>query len=484
MPLESLAEFHYDELMITDTLKDFLDTGKSECKVSNENGTDVTKYFDISLSGHQICFRAKKEYLTTKGFYGHTYKFQIPCKVKDLQALKDSEQKISDSTTSPDGVVTEDYSWENTARRHMVRAGKTFDANTEKVMVKTTMVQNPSVVQLKKRSETAFAETESVPIKGVEFHIWSKDAGFDQTLFTDENGTIVLSGLKPGMYYYQETKPAEGYVRDDSVKKFEVDRNGRINGKVKEIFEIKNKPIQIQIQKKDAATGHLVEGAELALKDASGKIWLTFVSGSTTEQVARIPAGTYQLVETKAPAGYALADPVPVVVKEISEVQTFEMENIPYADLTVTKKVKYADVTFAHGNPIVPFTVSGKDLSGKYHAYSTVLEFTKDMKPDKNGYLKVSYTFRNIPAGTAYKVKEHDVLRYRLENVTSTSKNVTIQKQNAAELSDYDSYGAFLVSADLQKKVTGTIVNFENEKQRWDDYTHTDTVENRVYIQP
>ena len=71
-------------------MKDFLQTSKSGCKVYNENGVDVTKYFDIFLSGQQVCFRAKKEYLAGKGFYGHTYKFRIPCKVKTLQALRDS----------------------------------------------------------------------------------------------------------------------------------------------------------------------------------------------------------------------------------------------------------------------------------------------------------------------------------------------------------------------------------------------------------
>ncbi len=450
VPLESLAEFRYEKLEITDQLKDFLQTSKSGCKVYNENGVDVTKYFDTFLSGQQVCFRAKKEYLAGKGFYGHTYKFRIPCKVKTLQALRDSEQKKSDSTTSEDGVVTETYSWENTAKRQMIRAGKSFEADTKMVLIKTTRVQNPSIVQLIKCSEPVFSEAVSLPIAGVEFHIWSEDAGFDKTLLTDESGNIWLSGLKPGIYYYQETKAADGYVKDDSVKQFEVDQDGLINGKVKEIFEIKNDPIQIRIQKKDAATGRLVEGAELTLKDASGKTWFTFVSGKQPQQIARIPAGNYELVETKAPAGYALADPVPVVIKESSELQDFVMENIPYADLTVTKKIKYADVTFAHGNPIVPFTVSGRDLFGNYHAYSTVLEFTEDMKPDTGGYLTLSYTFRHIPAGIAYDVKEHDVLRYRLKNVTSSSGNVVIQKQDRGTFSGTGKKG-FRITADLQK---------------------------------
>ena len=481
VPYESLAEFQYDKLEITDTLRDFLKTDTGQCSVYNENGTDVTKYFDVSVKGSQVTFRAKADYLKKNSFYGHSYKFRIKCCVKDLDSLKNSQEKQMSSETASNGIVTETYSWENTAQRHMERFGNDSDMETNLVIVKAKHKIVDSTVILQKVSEKVFSETEEVKIGQVKFHIWREDQTFDQILETDDSGKITLTDLKPGRYFYQETGAPSGYIKDDTVREFLVDDEGLIQGKVKETFQVKNSPIQIQIRKLDAVTGQPLAGAHLKLVDSSDKTYLTFVSKDTPKQIARIPAGTYTLIETKAPKGYALADPVTVKIEEKPEIQTFEMKDVPYGSLTVVKKLKFSEITFAHGNPIFRFTVSGKDLAGKSHEYGTVLEFTDELKPDGSGFVTVSHTFFNIPAGTAYQVEENFSLRYRLENVSSLYNNVTIQKIKEGAYGDKPSE-LFKTTVNLQQKLKGTSVTFENVKCIWDDYTHTDMINNSITV--
>lgn len=92
--------------------------------------------------------------------------------------------------------------------------------------------------------------------------------------------------------------------------------------------------------------------------------------------------------------------------------------------------------------------------------------------------MEASITFKNIPMGKDYAVTELQVLRYGLVAVTGTD-NVTIQQLQEPE------YGLspseiFHVSANLEKKPTGTSVTFENKKYRWDDYSHNNIVENVI----
>ena len=481
VPYERLTEFHYDNLEITDTLRDFLQTDNGQCSVYNENGTDVTKYFNVDVQENQVAFQAKPEYLKKNSFYGHGYKFRIKCSVKDLESLKNSKEKQVSSETADNGIVTDTYSWGNTALRHMERFGNDSDMETNDVTVKAAHKIVDSTVILQKVSEKVFSETEEAVMGGVKFHVWREDQTFDEILKTDDSGKIILSDLTPGRYFYQETETLPGYLKDDTVREFLVDDEGLIQGKVKETFTIRNTPVQIQIRKLDAATGQSLAGAHLKLVDSSDRTYLTFVSQKNPKQVSRIPAGIYTLIETKAPQGYALADPVTIKIEEKPGIQDFELKDIPYGNLTIVKKVKYSEITFAHGNPVFRFTVNGKDLAGKFHEYGTVLEFTDDLKPDGSGFVTVSHTFSSIPAGTAYQVLESSSLRYRLKNVSSLYNNVSIQKLKEGIYGDRPSE-LFETTVNLQQKLKGTSVTFENVKCIWDDYTHTDMINNTIAV--
>lgn len=141
-----------------------------------------------------------------------------------------------------------------------------------------------------------------------------------------------------------------------------------------------------------------------------------------------------------------------------------------YKDVIINgASVRIDEITWAHGNPIFLVDVEGADLLGMMHKYTVPFEFTKEYvenHTDSSGYVTLSHTFKNIPIGTAYKISEHSVLRYRLESIQTDCSNITVNKDYAA--------------ANLVQQPVGSSVTFTNYKYRWDDYSHNDLKNNSI----
>lgn len=222
----------------------------------------------------------------------------------------------------------------------------------------------------------------------------------------------------------------------------------------------------------------------MALYNSKNEKVESWTSGKEPHRITKLAPGEYTLVEEEAPDDYQLAEPVTFTLKNQADVQLVSMKDLRYTDLTVTKKIKADEITWAHGNPTFVFTVEGTDLFGESHKYQQFVEFTEEYvasHTDGQGYVELSTKFTEIPMGSAYQISELDVLRYGLIGVTG-SDNVTIQKLQEPE------YGLapseiYKVTANLETKPTGTNVTFENKKYRWDDYSHNDIVENIIPVE-
>ena len=141
-------------------------------------------------------------------------------------------------------------------------------------------------------------------------------------------------------------------------------------------------------------------------------------------------------------------------------------------------------INFANGNPTFVITVKGNDLLGNRHEYSEFYEFTKEyvqQHTESDGYVSVKYTWKGIPAGNAYEVTENDVNRYYLSQVTSADENVSIERLQES-IYGVRPEDTFRVIADLQSRITGTTITFENEKYTWGDWSHNAIVKNTIQI--
>ena len=321
-------------------------------------------------------------------------------------------------------------------------------------------------------------------LQGAAFHIWTKDGSFDETKKTDANGKIELTGLLDGVWYYQETASPEGYLLDSTCREFVVE-NGKIDGKSELSVTVENDGTHLTIEKIDAESGKRISGAKLVLKDMDGNRVDSWISGgSGPHELEKLKPGSYVIVEEAAPDGYLAAEPVSFVLEAKQEVQTVTMKDLACETLTITKKIKADEITWAHGNPTFLFSVKGKDLYGKEHTYQCYLTFTKtqvEKTTDQDGYTEQSVQIRGIPAGNDYRVQEKKVLRYSLMQVTGT-KNVTVKKLEEPAYGK-DPARVFSVSVNLCGHPKESEVVFENQKYRWDDYGHNSIVKNRIPVE-
>ena len=136
-------------------------------------------------------------------------------------------------------------------------------------------------------------------------------------------------------------------------------------------------------------------------------------------------------------------------------------------EITVTKRIREADITWAHGNPVFRFRITGKDQLGATHVYEKYVEFKpgKYAMAGEDAVMKCS--FAGIQPGT-YTVSELPTLRYQFEYILPDTANVTAS----------DKTGIVSISM-AQRKAALT---FKNKKTRYDRYSHTDVVTNIVPV--
>lgn len=150
---------------------------------------------------------------------------------------------------------------------------------------------------------------------------------YPSTVFHDEftaaeDGTLTFpEKLAAGKYYLKEVKAPEGYALSDKFVEFTVDES-TVWGDPLEV-EFENAPIkgEIEIVKRDEATGESVSGAEYSIRavedivTGDGTIRANagdlVASGIVTDDQGKafvdgLYLGLYKVYESKAPEGYAL----------------------------------------------------------------------------------------------------------------------------------------------------------------------------------
>ncbi len=315
----------------------------------------------------------------------------------------------------------------------------------------------------------------------------------DQTvaavLKTDKNGEASKDGLEYGTYLVRETAAPKGYVLDTAEKKITI---GEQNAQITLAFT--NGKNRFVLQKVSKGDGTALQGAVFRIwtKDGSfDEIKTTDKDGKI--ELAGLSDGIWYYQEEAAPEGY-LTDGTrrEFTVEngtidgktELSVTVENEEKDLAREDLTITKKIKADEITWAHGNPTFLFSVTGTDLDGKAHTYQCYVTFTKDevnQKTGQDGYTEQSVQIRGIPAGKDYQVQEKKVLRYSLVQVTGT-ENVTVKKLEEPSPGK-DPARVFSVSVNLCDHPEKSEVVFENQKYRWDDYGHNSIVKNRIPVE-
>jgi hypothetical protein len=292
--------------------------------------------------------------------------------------------------------------------------------------------------------------------------IYSKDEKIADNIISDEEGTAVYNrngeGLPIGKYHFEETKAAEGLIRNEEKVEFEVEPTSATY--IRKTIE--NKPTRTEIIKTDELNNP-VNGAKLQILDGSKVVdeWTTDSSGKHTISGLALNHH-YTLHETQAPDNYDKSDDVAFTTGNDSSPTSVSMTDIPSSrTLTVGKRIRAKDVYFPHGNPTFIFKVNGIDFRGKNVTRFACIRFTENdinnAIANGNEYVEKETRIDGIRAGN-YTASEIDVSRYQFEKIALAENGTVSQKS---------------VDFDLKKHTNGKVI-FQNVCTRYDKVSHND----------
>ncbi|EOS57022.1 hypothetical protein C814_02557 [Anaerotruncus sp. G3(2012)] len=131
---------------------------------------------------------------------------------------------------------------------------------------------------------------------------------------TDDKGEIRINGIT-GTVVVKETKPAPGYVIDQSTQTQTV----TVNPLDTQTLTFLNEPLcSLTLTKLDSVTGKPIPGTEFTVKDGNGTVLGRYTTGKdgTVTVTGLVPGSTVVVTEAKVPSGYILnSTPQTIIVK-------------------------------------------------------------------------------------------------------------------------------------------------------------------------
>ncbi len=307
------------------------------------------------------------------------------------------------------------------------------------------------------------------PLKGVEFTLYNSLGEKVVSSESNDKGIVTFIDVPYGNYTVKETKPLEGYLKNDTIYSFEIKEDGKT---VKAENSVENKIIRgnIKVVKVDE-DNKLLSNAYITLVDLDGNVVQTAITDANGEVTfTNVPYGKYKVRETKAPEGYNLSEEILDVnidkeeTNELYEAGTITNTKIK-ANIKINKldqdknKVIGAEFTlYNNEDKIIATAVTNTDGIALFEDVVYGDYYIKESKTPK-GYIG---TDKNVEVRVENNNKEYfyEVENTRIKGVLEISK--TDKNDNplkGAEFTVYDSY-----DKEIQKAVTDEngLAKFEN----------------------
>ena len=177
---------------------------------------------------------------------------------------------------------------------------KEFKITEENKIAKVTVTNK----KIRGTLEITKLDDSRVAIEGVKFNILASDKkSVIETLTTDKSGYATTKKLDKGTYYYQEIEVPDGYVKDDEIFEFQINKQNEV---VKR--EVINKRItgNLNIIKVDD-NNTPIKGVKFEIYDANKNKVDTITTDENGKAASKdLQIGTYTYKEVSVPKGYVI----------------------------------------------------------------------------------------------------------------------------------------------------------------------------------
>ena len=177
---------------------------------------------------------------------------------------------------------------------------KEFKITEENKIAKETVTNK----KIRGTLEITKLDDSRVAIEGVKFNILASDKKTVlETLTTDKSGYATTKKLDKGTYYYQEIEVPDGYVKDDEIFEFQINKQNEV---VKR--EVINKRItgNLNVIKVDD-NNTPIKGVKFEIYDANKNKVDTITTDENGKAASKdLQIGTYTYKEVSVPKGYVI----------------------------------------------------------------------------------------------------------------------------------------------------------------------------------
>ena len=177
---------------------------------------------------------------------------------------------------------------------------KEFKITEENKIAKVTVTNK----KIRGTLEITKLDDSRVAIEGVKFNILASDKKtVIETLTTDKSGYATTKKLDKGTYYYQEIEVPDGYVKDDEIFEFQINKQNEV---VKR--EVINKRItgNLNVIKVDD-NNTPIKGVKFEIYDANKNKVDTMTTDENGKAASKdLQIGTYTYKEVSVPKGYVI----------------------------------------------------------------------------------------------------------------------------------------------------------------------------------
>ena len=177
---------------------------------------------------------------------------------------------------------------------------KEFKITEENKIAKVTVTNK----KIRGTLEITKLDDSRLAIEGVKFNILASDKKtVIETLTTDKSGYATTKKLDKGTYYYQEIEVPDGYVKDDEIFEFQINKQNEV---VKR--EVINKRItgNLNVIKVDD-NNTPIKGVKFEIYDASKNKVDTITTDENGKATSKdLQIGTYTYKEVSVPKGYVI----------------------------------------------------------------------------------------------------------------------------------------------------------------------------------